>query len=177
MDIDAFVDAIEEALQREGAPRTPARAFKIAGAEEAALNLAAAAVAAGSFQTAAATNVADAVTASDSISHAAETLGLSIQTLSRRIDVGAVLAIEVGNERRVPTWQYSDRAPRLLLPHLEEVLAAARERGLAGTWIAGFMEHPQPTLVATEALTPRCWLAGGRSPDRVIEVLMRGRFL
>jgi len=177
MDIDAFVNAIEEALLREGAPRTAGLKSDVLGTEDPEMRAAAAAVAEGALQTAAAVNVARIVAASDSASEAAERLGLSPQALNRSIDAGAVLSVEVGGDRRIPMWQYSADFLPGLLPHLEQVLAAARERGLNAASLDRIMNLPQPALVLTAPVTPRLWLTAGGAPERVVRLLTGRRFL
>lgn len=171
MDVATFATAIEDALNREGPPHRAARVLPPLDLDDAEIRRAVEAIDAGSFQINAATNVAETVASSESVSAAASTLRLTEEQLRSAVQGDEILGVTVDGVLRIPTWQYSDDVPPKLLPNLGVVIASAMARGIGPDTLAGFMRTPQPSLGAITPFTPRSWLAAGHDPEKVAVAL------
>lgn len=80
-------------------------------------------------------------------------------TVRHKIGDGSLYAILVGNQRRMPGFQFTDRgAP---LPGLGQVLATL-PADMHPLEVAGFFLSPKPELeINGDATSPRAWLAHG----------------
>jgi len=96
-------------------------------------------------------------------------LGLTLERLGELVDAGQLLAVEVGGQRRFPSWQFSLGSPGKLLPHLREIIALVADRNWRS--VAALMATPQPSMVTEGQHTPTEWFRRGGSVE-VFEQLL-----
>jgi hypothetical protein len=107
--------------------------------------------------------VAHDASASVSIAHAAEMLGVDRSRVSHRLAQGTLWAFAMGRVRRIPRWQFT--AEDLLLPGLPAVVAAIPD-GLSPVTLEAFMRAP---LAELGGIAPIEYLTTGGNPALVAE--------
>lgn len=97
------------------------------------------------------------------------------QELLRAADRNELLMVELGGERRIPTWQFTTRPVGHLLPHLAELMPALRERWQPLS-IGRFFTTRQEDLIDEGMKTPAAWLEDGGDPSEVLDLISAGMY-
>lgn len=88
---------------------------------------------------------------------------------------GELLIVDIGGERRVPTWQFTTRPVGHLLPHLDELLPA-----LSARWdplaIGRFFSTRQEDLFDEGMKAPAAWLEDGGDVQDLLEIVEGGQY-
>jgi len=105
-----------------------------------------------------------------SIEQAAEHLDMFPGVIKAAVVEGQILAVEIGQKLRFPTFQFNIGRPEPLIPHLSELIDTARGRW---DWIstAALMRTRQSSLIAAAKQAPRDWLIDGGSFDQVGNII------
>lgn len=105
-----------------------------------------------------------------SVAQAAGYLQTSESALVDAARDGRLYAVEISSRLRFPTFQFNIGRPEPLIPHLDELVAAVRNRW---HWLSvvSFMQTPQADLIAVARQTPAAWLAGGGDVDAVVKII------
>jgi hypothetical protein len=95
------------------------------------------------------------------------------QDIVQAADRYELLIVELGGERRIPTWQFTTRPVGHLLPHLAELMPALlnRWRPLA---IGRFFTTRQEDLFDEGMKTPAAWLEDGGNPSELLDLIDAG---
>ncbi|PZE66844.1 hypothetical protein DEJ27_13235 [Curtobacterium sp. MCPF17_018] len=97
------------------------------------------------------------------------------EDISEAAKRGKLLIVDIGADRRVPTWQFTTRPVGHLLPHLDELLPALRER-----WdplaIGRFFSTRQEDLFDEGMKTPAAWLEDGGEVEDLLEIIEGGQY-
>lgn len=104
------------------------------------------------------------VTESLSRAEAAKLLGVDPSGVSRRVKDKALWTYRVASRARIPSWQFADGTP---LPGLPQVVPAI-PAGASALDVSALMTTAQDELGGR---TPARWLAEGRDPAPVAELL------
>jgi hypothetical protein len=88
---------------------------------------------------------------------------------------GELLIVDIGGERRVPTWQFTTRPVGHLLPHLDELLPALLERWEPFS-IGRFFATRQANLIDEGMKTPAAWLEDGGDAQNVLDIVEGGQY-
>jgi hypothetical protein len=88
---------------------------------------------------------------------------------------GELLMVEIGDERRIPTWQFTTRPVGHLLPHLAELVPALLERWQPLS-IGRFFTTRQEDLLDAGMKTPAAWLEDGGDPAEVLDLISAGLY-
>jgi hypothetical protein len=117
------------------------------------------------------------VTESLSTGEVAALLGVDTSRVRHRQAAGLLYSFLVGRHRRYPSWQFTDRDPKVL-PHLPALVAFIGAADLQHGTVTGVMATPQESLVAPSRgadahdtrMTPAEWLAEGNDPREVLDI-------
>lgn len=97
------------------------------------------------------------------------------QDILKAAERNELLMIEIGGERRIPTWQFTTRPVGHLLPHLAELMPALRERWQPLS-IGRFFTTRQEDLIDEGMKTPAAWLEDGGYPSEVLDLISAGLY-
>lgn len=108
-----------------------------------------------------------------SLDAASRLLRRTPEDIVQAADRTELLIVELGGERRIPTWQFITRPVGHLLPHLAELMPTLlnRWRPLA---IGRFFTTRQEDLIDEGMKTPAAWLEDGGDPSAVLDLIDAG---
>lgn len=104
-----------------------------------------------------------------SIEEAGAFLKEPAEVVRERLDRRELIAYDVADRLRLPTWQFVPHTPDRLLPGLSRLVPALSALGQLNA--AGFMSTPQEDLVEHGARTPTDWLSDGGDISAVEKIL------
>jgi hypothetical protein len=106
----------------------------------------------------------------NSLDETAGYLGMAEGEVVDLLEEGRLYAANVHGRFRFPNWQFDVSKPGKVLPHLPEVIQAARPDWHSQS-LAAFMATPQEDLVAEGRKTPTAWLRDGGDVQDVIDLI------